>query len=268
MTEVAEVSEPANVSDGFFELGFELVKSESTSDKYEILGDDMQVITLEMQPDQVMISEPGTMLTMSKDIKTEVVWDDCCARMCGGEPPMNVKYTNEGEKGFVGFTPNMPAKIIPMNLDQYPNGMNAQKGAYMSSQGQVKAGFSLDCCSATCCCSGMGCCRQKLEGDGVAFLNATGTVIKKELASGEMLVVDTESLVAWDAGVGLGVQATGGCCVACLGGEGCCNTTVTGPGDVWIQSMNLSKLKRSMGVEITMRNQSGGAPITHEEMDR
>ena len=145
----------------------------------------------------------------------------------------------------------------------------------------------------------MGCCRQKLTGDGVAFLNATGesrsipptlcitafqppptsprplarpplpgTVVKKSLSDGEVLVVDTNSLVAWDAGVGLGVQATGGMCVACFGGEGCCNTTLKGPGDVWVQSMNLGKLKRSMRVDITMRNQGGGAPVDHESMVR
>ena len=95
-----------------------------------------------------------------------------------------------------------------------------------------------------------------------------GTVIKKSLSDGEVLVVDTQSLVAWDAGVGLGVQATGGMCVACFGGEGCCNTTLKGPGDVWIQSMNLSKMKRSLGVVITMKGGGGGAPVDHESMVR
>ena len=94
-----------------------------------------------MAPDQKMVSEPGTMLTMSKDVETEIICDNCCARMCGGEPPMNVSYTNTGsEPGFVGFTPNTPSKIIPLSLDKYPNGMNAQKGAYMLSQGQVSVG--------------------------------------------------------------------------------------------------------------------------------
>eukprot|EP00618_Florenciella_parvula_P008038 CAMPEP_0119542892 /NCGR_PEP_ID=MMETSP1344-20130328/53834_1 /TAXON_ID=236787 /ORGANISM="Florenciella parvula, Strain CCMP2471" /LENGTH=270 /DNA_ID=CAMNT_0007587155 /DNA_START=52 /DNA_END=864 /DNA_ORIENTATION=- len=270
MAEV-EVSAPAKVSAGFFDMGFELVKGESAEGKYEILGDDMQVLTLELAPDQVMISEPGTMLTMSDGVETEVVCDNCCARQCGGEPPINVSYTNSGtETGFVGFTPNVPAKILPMSLDAYPNGMNAQSGAYMSSIGQVTPGFSLDCNPMTACCAGMGCCRQKLTGDGVAFLNATGTVIKKSLSDGEVLVVDTHSLVAWDAGVGLGVQATGGMCVACFGGEGCCNTTLKGPGDVWIQSMNLGKIKRSLGVVITMKEggRGGGAPVDHESMVR
>lgn len=95
-----------------------------------------------MAPDQKMVSEPGTMLTMSDGVETEVVCDNCCARQCGGEPPINVSYTNSGtETGFVGFTPNVPAKILPMSLDAYPNGMNAQSGAYMSSIGQVGEGY-------------------------------------------------------------------------------------------------------------------------------
>jgi len=96
-------------------------------------------------------------------------------------------------------------------------------------------------------------------------------VIKKSLSDGEVLVVDGPSLVAWDARIGLGVQATGGMCVACCSrsGEACCNTTVKGPGDVWIQSMNLGKLKRKLGVVITMKKSAnGGGPVDHERMDR
>jgi uncharacterized protein (AIM24 family) len=147
---------------------------------------------------------------------------------------------NTQETGYVGITPNFPAKIIPIAFgkhiarDQY---LIAQSGAYMTELGDVDVGCDLDVSPATCCCGGLGCCRQKISGtDGsIAFLAAGGTLVYKQLKDGEKIVVDTRSIVAMEQSVTLGITPSGGCCMCCCGGEGCFSSTVTGPGKVFMQ---------------------------------
>jgi uncharacterized protein (AIM24 family) len=95
----------------------------------------------------------------------------------------------------------------------------------------------MDCGLRTCCCAGFGCCRQKIHGsDGsIAFLSAGGTLIYRLLTEGETIVVDSHSVVAIEDSVGLGIIPNGRFCTCCLGGEGCCSTTLTGPGRVYMQ---------------------------------
>lgn len=97
--------------------------------------------------------------------------------------------------------------------------------------------FDLDCSCLTCCCGGFGCCRQSIKGsrDSVAFLNAGGTIVYRQLAEGERIVVDSGSIVAIEQSVHLGLTPNGSCGMWCCGGEGCCATALTGPGKVFMQ---------------------------------
>ena len=133
--------------------------------------------------------------------------------------------------------------------------------------------FELDCCTPTCCCAGFGCVRQTISADGqggTAFINATGTVERKTLEPGETLVIDSNSLVAWH-GAALGVRPAGSCMACCCNGEGCCNTTVTGPGTAWVQSMPWAQYKAKMGVTIKLDKAgnvvAAGAPPSAEHAD-
>jgi len=110
----------------------------------------------------------------------------------------------------------------------------------MSELGDVDVGCDLDCEFYTCCCAGFGCCRQKIEGtdDSVAFLAAGGTVVYANLKEGETITVDTESILAIEESVQMGVISNGRICCSltcCCGGEGIFSTTLTGPGRVYMQ---------------------------------
>jgi uncharacterized protein (AIM24 family) len=101
----------------------------------------------------------------------------------------------------------------------------------------VTVGCNRDCNCMVCCCAGFGCCRQKITGtqNDIAFIAAGGTVIYRKLDVNEVVIVDTRSVVAMEESVQLGIVSNGRFCTCCCGGEGCCSTTLTGPGKVFLQ---------------------------------
>jgi uncharacterized protein (AIM24 family) len=113
-------------------------------------------------------------------------------------------------------------------------------GAYMSELGDVDVGCDLDCALHTCCCAGLGCCRQKISGkdESIAFLAAGGTVVYANLKAGETMTIDTHSILAFEDSVKMGITSNGRICCSltcCCGGEGIFSTTLTGPGRVYMQ---------------------------------
>ena len=179
----------------------------------------------------------------------------------------------------MGITSSVPAEVVALDLETY-DVVHARRGSFMSALGRGNAGFECDCNPLTCCCAGFGMCRQTISGaPGTAFVQATGTVERKALKSGETLVVDSYSLVAWhDATLGVRPVGTcvetnlrrvhtpstrhpthwlistqvGTCGACCCGGEGCCYTTITGPGTAWVQSMPWELYRRHMGVVVQL----------------
>ena len=116
--------------------------------------------------------------------------------------------------------------------------------AYFASVGDVKISYDIDLNPLTCCCGGQGLVRQVLEGDGTAFIGAMGVLTTKSLADGETLVVDTNSVVAWQDSVTFDVKKAGNCFTMCCGGEGLFNTTLRGPGEVFVQSYSKGKFQQ------------------------
>lgn len=121
----------------------------------------------------------------------------------------------------------------------------SKAGAYLSNVGDVEVTVNCDCGVTGCCIRGMGCIRQSSKGSGTVFLEAGGTVLTRTLGAGEKIVVDSDSVVGFQDTVQLGYQMNGGPCTWCFGGEGCCNLTMSGPGNIMIQSMSREKF---MGV--------------------
>ena len=182
------------------------------------------------------------MLFMSSDIKADTSCMGCCNRVMTGEACLNVTYENNGnDPGYLGLTPNFPAKIIPINLSEHQNTIYAKKGAYMVNIGEVDVECDMDCNCLTCCFAGLGCIRQRMVGTGTTFIAAGGTILQKELVDGEMMVVDNTSIVAYEQSVTLGVRFAGSPLMCCLGGEGMFKATLTGPGHIYIQSMSFDK---------------------------
>merc|ERR1712147_189981 len=114
----------------------------------------------------------------------------------------------------------------------------------MGSMGDVVMDLSTDCCSSTCCCGGMGCCRQNLTGDGVAFIQAGGTIMEKDLGNNEKIRIDNTSIVGYSNSMHLGIEFAG-CCGCCCGGEAFF-LTLEGPGKVFMQSMNFQKYRAAV----------------------
>ena len=208
-----------------------------------LLGSDCQILTVQLRAGATIESEAGAMMYMSPDVKTNTEFGGCSRCLCGGESCCKVVYTNRGNaNGFVGLTPAYPSKILPVDLSQYGgSSLISKKGVYMSNIGEVTTTANFDCAITGCCIQGMGCCRQASSGTGTVFLAAGGTVLSKELGAGEEIIVDSDSIVAFKDTVKLGFRCNGGPMSWCFGGEGCCNLTMTGPGQVVIQSMSLGK---------------------------
>jgi uncharacterized protein (AIM24 family) len=147
---------------------------------------------------------------------------------------------NTGNKeAYLGITPNFPAKVIPVKLSDSDKFIG-KSGAYMSSIGDISVAADFDCCSLGGCFGGLGLVRQSLTGNGTVFLAAGGTVITKTLDINETVIVDSNSVVGFDDTVQFSVNFSGGPLFCLFGGEGCFNNTMTGPGQVILQSMSFS----------------------------
>ncbi|KAL3924822.1 MAG: hypothetical protein SGILL_000807 [Bacillariaceae sp.] len=233
--------------------------------EWVITGHDMQVLSMTVPGGETITTEVASFLFGSSKMSTEVECTLCspagCGegwnRICGGESCVKLLLGFE-EPGYVGLTPTFPAKIIPIKFGTHVasgRSMILQPGAYLAELGDVDVGCDLDCGITTCCCAGLGLCRQKLSGsdNSIAFLNAGGTIVYKNLKNGETITVDSGSVVGFEDSVELGIQFNGrmcGCCTCCCGGEGCCSTTMSGPGKVYMQSMSFQRFSAAVAQTI------------------
>lgn len=225
---------------------------------YKIYGDDMQFVEIELDPNETVIAEAGAMMMMDNSIKLETVFGDgsknqsggllgilggAAKRVLTGESLFMTTFTNVGVgKQQVSFAAPYPGKIIPMDLSQYGGKIICQKDAFLCAAKGVSVGIDFKRKLGVGFFGGEGFILQKLEGDGLAFIHAGGTIIKKTLYPGQVLKVDTGCLVAMTKEINYDIQFVGGIKNSLFGGEGLFFATLTGPGDVWIQSLPFSRL--------------------------
>lgn len=214
---------------------------------YDIQGDSMQIITIPLSAGQSIQAEPGTMVLASDKMKQKTKFGGF-GRMLSGESIVKSTWTNKGdEAGFVSLTPNEPANIIPINLDEESGGMmKCKNDAFMAAMDpELKISIcklnTSSCCA--CFCSGMDMFMQSCKGSGMLFLQAHGTIMEKVLTAGEEIVVDTNCVVAVSGDVTVDVVSTGSCCTCLCSGEGMFSTTLKGPGRIILSSMPLEKLR-------------------------
>jgi uncharacterized protein (AIM24 family) len=152
-------------------------------------------------------------------------------------------FTNTGQgKKRATFASPYPGKIIPLDLFELQGKVICQKDAFLCAAKGVSVGIEFQRKLGTGLFGGEGFIMQKLEGDGLAFVHAGGTIIEKQLQPGEMLKIDTGCIVAFTSGVNYDIQFVGGIKNTIFGGEGLFFATLTGPGKVWIQSLPISRL--------------------------
>ena len=223
---------------------------------YRIIGEEMQCIEIELDPQETVIAEAGSMMMMSQAIKMETIFGDgreqqgffgkllsAGKRVLTGESLFMTTYTNLGEgKQHVHFAAPYPGKIIPIDLTKFGNKIICQKDAFLCAAKGVAVGIEFQKRLGTGLFGGEGFIMQKLEGDGWAFVHSCGTIIERDLQPGEVLRVDTGCIVGFTQTVDYDIQFVGGIKNTLFGGEGVFFAQLSGPGKVWIQSLPFSRL--------------------------
>ncbi len=223
---------------------------------YTLIGEEMQIIEVELDPGETVIAEAGSMNYMDQGIKFETkmgdgsnpksgFWDkmkQVGKRMITGESLFMTHFTNHGAgKQRVAFAAPYPGKIIPLELEQYNGEILCQKDAFLCAAMGTKVGIAFAQKLGVGLFGGEGFILQKLNGDGRAFIHVGGTVVKKELR-GETLLVDTGCLAAFTQGIEYNIQRAGNLKSMVFGGEGLFLATLRGYGTVWLQSLPFARL--------------------------
>ncbi|RTL29414.1 MAG: TIGR00266 family protein [Burkholderiales bacterium] len=224
---------------------------------YEIKGAEMQFVEVELDPGEAAIGEAGSMMFMDADIEMDTVFGDGSQQQSGlfgkllgagkrlitGESLFTTIYTNQGSgKKRVAFAAPYPGKILPMDLKQLGGTLICQKDAFLCAARGVTLGIAFQKRLGAGFFGGEGFIMQRLDGDGLAFVHAGGTVVRRELKPGETVFVDTGCVVAYTTGVDFDIQYVGKIKTALFGGEGVFLAKMTGPGHVWLQSLPFSRL--------------------------
>jgi uncharacterized protein (TIGR00266 family) len=225
---------------------------------YEIRGAEMQFVEIELDPGEAAVGEAGSLMFMDAGITMDTVFGDGSGgggggllgkllgagkRLITGESLFITVYSNPMRtKQRVAFAAPYPGKILPMDLHRLGGTLICQKDSFLCAARGVSIGIAFQQRLSVGFFGGEGFIMQKLEGDGLAFVHAGGTVIKRELQAGETLLIDTGCIVAYTPSVNCEIQYVGKIKTALFGGEGLFFAKVTGPGQVWLQSLPFSRL--------------------------
>ncbi|HEY0982346.1 MAG TPA: TIGR00266 family protein [Schlesneria sp.] len=228
---------------------------------YEIFGEEMQYVVVELDPGEMVMAEAGAMMFMTSEIKMETRFGDpskqdnsllgklmtAGKRVMTGESLFITTFTQTGKgKGQVAFASPYPGKILAVDLTQIGGELICQKDSFVCAARGIELGIAFQKKIGVGLFGGEGFVMQKLTGDGVAMIHAGGTLMRRTLRPGEVLKLDTGCLVALQPSVKYDIQFVGGFKNTLFGGEGLFLATVSGPGEVWLQSLPFSRLAGRM----------------------
>jgi len=223
---------------------------------YKIIGHDIQLVEVELDPDETVIAEAGAMAYMEQGINFETKMGDgsnpdqgmmsklfsAAKRKLTGESIFTTHFTNQGkQRSTVAFSAPYPGTIVPLDMSTLGEKVICQKDSFVAAALGTKVSITFNRKLGAGFFGGEGFILQKLEGDGMAFIHAGGTLIQKEL-SGETLRVDTGCLVGFTEGVEYDIERAGNLKSMIFGGEGLFLATLSGHGTVWLQSLPFSRL--------------------------
>jgi uncharacterized protein (TIGR00266 family) len=245
----------------------------NTEIDYQIFGEEMQYVSIELDPQESVVAEPGAFMMMDDGIQMETLFGDgyqentgffgkllkAGSRLLVGESLFMTAFTNQqNNKRKVSFASPYPGKIIPLDLSTFNGKIICQKDAFLCAAKGVSIGIEFQRKLGVGLFGGEGFIMEKLEGDGLAFLHACGHVFEKELTAGEIIKIDTGCIVGFTSTVNYDIQFVGGIKNTIFGGEGVVFATLTGPGKVWIQTLPVSRLAgRILAYATTMRKEEG-----------
>ena len=223
---------------------------------YTIHGDDMQIVSIELDPHETVIAEAGTMNWMDREIKFEAKLGDGSRpdagifgklldvgkRVLTGESIFLTHFTNEGTgKKEVSFAAPYPGKIIPVDMKQVQGEILCQKDAFLCAAKGTEVSIAFNKRLGSGFFGGEGFILQKLRGDGMVFMHAGGTVIEKEL-NNQTILIDTGCIVAFTPGLDYSIERAGNLKSMFFGGEGLFLATIRGTGKLYLQSLPFSRL--------------------------
>lgn len=221
---------------------------------YKIIGHDIQMVEVQLDPDETVIAEAGAMTYLEQDIDFETKMGDGSnsgimgsmfslgKRWLTGESIFLTHFTNRGDvKRHVGFSAPFPGSIIALNMAELGGEVICQKDSFLAAALGTQVDIAFHKRLGSGFFGGEGFILQRLRGDGMAFIHAGGTVIRKQL-SNETLRLDTGCLVGFSGDIDYSIKLSGGLKSMFFGGEGLFLATLSGTGSVWVQSMPFSRL--------------------------
>jgi uncharacterized protein (TIGR00266 family) len=231
---------------------------------YEILGSEMQYVEVTLDPGEMVIAEPGGMMYMTPGIVMETRFGDpskshdqqggflgklmtAGKRVLTGESLFMSTFQNAAsDRQVVAFAAPYPGKIIPLDLKSLGGEMICQKDSFLCAARGISVGIAFQRKIGVGLFGGEGFIMQRLTGQGIALVHAGGTLMRRTLKHGENLKCDTGTIVAMQPSVNYDIQTVGGIKNTLFGGEGLFLATLTGPGDIWLQSLPFSRLAGRM----------------------
>ncbi len=240
---------------------------------YKIFGTEMQFVEVELDPGESAVAEAGAMMYKDSTVNMDTIFGDGSAKSAGGglldklmgagkriltgESLFITVFTHQGSgKAKVAFGAPYPGNIIPMRLSQVGGTIICQKDSFLCAAKGVSIGIYFQKKILTGLFGGEGFIMQKLEGDGMVFMHAGGTIVERQLQPGELLHVDTGCIVAFEPSVQFDIEQAGNIKTALFGGEGLFFAALRGPGKVWLQSLPFSRLAGRM---LAAAPQKGGS---------
>ena len=226
---------------------------------YEVFGEEMQFVEITLDPGEACVAEAGSFMYMDPGIEMETIFGDGSAksegegflgsllgagkRLLTGESLFMTLFGNSASgRQKVAFASPYPGRIISLDLSSHDGTILCQKDAFLCAAKGISVGIAFQKRLGAGLLGGEGFILQKLEGDGLAFVHAGGSVVSRQLAAGESMRLDTGCLVALESGITYDIQMVKGIKTALFGGEGLFFALLTGPGTVWIQSLPFSRL--------------------------
>jgi uncharacterized protein (TIGR00266 family) len=229
---------------------------------YKICGTEMQFVEIELDPGESVVAEAGAMMYKDSTVIMEAIFGDGSGsagggfmdkligagkRLLTGESLFMTVFTHTGSgKAHAAFGAPYPGNIIPVNLGNLGGSLICQKDSFLCAAKGVSIGIFFQRKILTGLFGGEGFIMQKLDGSGLVFMHAGGTVVERQLNPGELIHVDTGCVVAFEPSVQFDIQQAGGIKTALFGGEGLFFATLQGPGKIWLQSLPFSRLAGRM----------------------
>jgi uncharacterized protein (AIM24 family) len=225
---------------------------------YLILGTESQYVEVILDPGEVAIAEAGSLLYLHGGIEMEMLGDPALGQPSSGiwrrltSPGRQILsaeslnftafYNAAHKRQTVAFAPPWSAKLLPIHLDQFERELLCLKDSFLCAARGIEISIAHQKHNVARALGRHGFALLRLVGDGIAILLAGGMLIHRKLADGETIHLEATSVVAMTAGIQFQFCDKPGVKNAFLDGRDLMLAAVTGPGNVWLQSLPMTRL--------------------------